>query len=57
VLTGKKRLLTKETVRTAQATVNYDHSKILNVLPAFQFTPVADAIAYTCKSLKEKYNL
>lgn len=56
-LSGRKRLLTKETARTALATVEYDHSKILNALPDFHFTPVADAIDYTCKSLKEKYNL
>ena len=57
MITGKKRLLTKETARTAQATVYYDHGKILNSLPGFHFTPIADTIEYTCKSLKEKYNL
>lgn len=56
-ITGKERLLTKETARTALATVHYDHSKILNALPAFQFTTIAEAIDYTRKSLKEKYNL
>lgn len=57
MITGKKRLLTKETARTAQATVYYDHSKILKALPQFHFTPIADTIELTCKSLKEKYNL
>ncbi len=57
MITGKKRLLTKETARTAQARVYYDHSKILNALPQFHFTSIADTIEYTCKSLKKKYNL
>ena len=57
MITGKKRLLTKETARTAQATVYYNHSKILNALPEFHFTPIANTIDHTCKSLMEKYNL
>ena len=55
--TGKKHLLTKETARTAQATVYFDNSKILNELPGFNFTPVAISIAHTCATLKEKYHL
>jgi nucleoside-diphosphate-sugar epimerase len=55
--TGKKHLLTKETVRTALASVYYDNSKILNELPGFNFTPVALSIADTCATLKEKYHL
>lgn len=56
-LTGKKHLITKETARTAQSTVRFDNSKILNALPAFHFTPVAETINRTCKNLKEKYRL
>lgn len=56
-ITGKKRLLTKETVRTAQSAVKFDNNKILNALPTFQFIPVAETINYTCENLKEKYNL
>ena len=56
-ITGKKHLVTKETARTAQSTVKYDSSKFLNALPPFQFIPVADAINWTCKNLKEKYHL
>ena len=56
-ITGKKHLLTKETARTAQSTVKYDNSKILNALPGFHFIPVADTIKYTCEILKEKYHL
>jgi dihydroflavonol-4-reductase len=56
-ITGKKLLITKETARTAQSTVKYDSKKILNALPAFQFSPVADTISRTCNNLKEKYHL
>jgi nucleoside-diphosphate-sugar epimerase len=56
-ITRKKHLLTKETVRTAQATVKFNNNKILNALPGFRFTPVADSIEYTCATLKEKYHL
>lgn len=55
--TGKKHLLTKETARTAQSAVYFDNSKILSVLPGFNFTPVAISIAHTCATLKEKYHL
>jgi dihydroflavonol-4-reductase len=56
-VTGKKHLITKETARTALATVYFDNSKILNELPGFNFTPVAVSVAHTCATLKEKYNL
>ena len=55
--TGKKHLLTKETARTASATVYFDNSKILNELPGFNFTPIAVSIKHTCATLKEKYHL
>ena len=55
--TGKKRMITKETARSAQAIVYHDHDKILNALPQFHFIPIADTIEYTCKSLKKKYHL
>ena len=54
---GKKPLLTKETVRTAQAKVYFDNSKILKALPRFQFTKIHATIEYTCSKLKEKYSL
>ena len=56
-LTGKKQLLTKETVRTAQSSVKYDATKILQALPEFQFSPIADTIKHSCLSLQEKYHL
>jgi len=55
--TGKKHMLTKETVRTAQAKVYFDNQKILKALPGFQFTKIKDTIEYTCAALKEKYSL
>ena len=55
--TGKKSLLTKETAQTALTTVYFDNSKILNALPRFNFTSIAETIKYTCNTLKEKYHL
>ncbi len=55
--TGKKHLLTKETVRTALAKVYFNNSKILKELPGFHFTKIKDTIEFTCASLKEKYSL
>ena len=55
--TGNKHLLTKETVRTAQAKVYFDNSKILKALPQFQFTKIKETIDFTCTTLKEKYHL
>jgi nucleoside-diphosphate-sugar epimerase len=55
--TGTKHLLTKETVRTAQAKVYFDNSKILKTLPGFQFAKIKDTIEFTCASLKEKHSL
>jgi len=57
MLTGKKQLLTKETARTAQSSVNYDAAKILKALPEFQFSPIADTIKHSCTILQEKYHL
>lgn len=56
-LTGSKSLLTKETARTAQAKVYFDNTKILEALPEFQFTRIEETIEYTCRRLKEKYQL
>lgn len=55
--TGNKSLLTKETAQTALTKVSFDNSKILSALPEFNFTPIAEAIKHTCKTLKEKYHL
>ncbi len=55
--TGKKSLLTKETAQTALTTVQFDNSKILNALPGFHFTPIAETIEHTCETLKKQYHL
>jgi len=56
-LTGKDPLLTKETAKTAQAKVNFNNSKLLKVLPGFQYTALEETITRVCKELKAKYNL
>lgn len=55
--TGKKTLLTKETARTAQAKVYFDNSKVLEALPQFHFTRIEETIEFTCRQMKEKYQL
>lgn len=57
LFTGNKKLLTKETARTAQASVKYDNNKFLKAFSRFYFTPIAKSIAFTCATLKEKYHL
>lgn len=54
---GKKPLLTKESARTSLATVYFDHSKILEFLPEFSFTPIRETIERTCGEMKKKYKL
>ncbi len=55
-MTGKDPLLTKETVRTAQAKVYFDNSKLKNSLKEFQFYPLKETIHHTCLTL-ERINL
>lgn len=57
LLTGKKSLLTKETMHTALTKASFDNSKILSALPGFTFTPVAETIRHTCENLKNQYHL
>lgn len=54
---GKEPLVTRETARTALASVYYDNAKVLKALPGFQFTPVHESIKNTCATLKQKYHL
>lgn len=56
-ISGKKPLLTKESARTSLASVNYDHSKLLDALPGFSFTPISETIERTCGELTKKYKL
>lgn len=55
-LTGKKRLITKETARKSFAKIYYDNSKILAALPDFRFTPIEETIERTCHTLQKKYS-
>lgn len=56
-ITHKAPLLTKETARTAQTTINYDNSKLKFYAPNFVYTPIKDSIERICGELKEKYSL
>ena len=53
-ITGDEPLLTKETAETAQQKVYFDHSKLLNALPGFQFTPLRQTIQDACQYYIEK---
>ena len=53
-ITGEEPLLTKETAETAQQKVYFDHSKLLNALPGFQFTPLRQTIQDACHYYIEK---
>ena len=57
LFTGKTPMITKETAHTAQATICYDNSKLLNRLPGFLYTPVKTSIKHICKKLKEEYGV
>ncbi|CAL1521152.1 NAD-dependent epimerase/dehydratase family protein [Chitinophaga sp. MM2321] len=55
MITGKPPLVTKETARTAQLKVYYDHSKVLSFLPGFSFRPLKQTIAeISAAFIKEK---
>lgn len=54
---GTKHLLTKETVRTAQAKVYFNNQKILNALPGFTFTKIDETISHSCASISKNYRL
>jgi nucleoside-diphosphate-sugar epimerase len=55
--TGSSPLLTKETTLTAQASVYFDNSKLLNALPDFSYTPLEETIYRVAEELRVKYNL
>lgn len=48
-------MLTRETARTAQATVEFDNGKFLRLFPEFSYTPVAQSIADTCKHILKRF--
>lgn len=47
-ITKEEPLLTKETAETAQQKVYFDHSKLLQALPGFQFTSLNQTIQEAC---------
>ncbi|TWI81485.1 nucleoside-diphosphate-sugar epimerase [Lacibacter cauensis] len=53
----KEPLLTKETASTAQVKTFYDASKVQQMLPGFQFTPIDETIERTCNWLNAYYHL
>ena len=57
LLTGKQPLLTKETVRTAQAKVHFDNSKLLKYFPEFKYQPLKNSVTRICNEFKKMYNL
>ncbi|MDE3253665.1 MAG: 3-beta hydroxysteroid dehydrogenase, partial [Bacteroidota bacterium] len=55
LFTGKDPMLTKETAKTAAAKVNFDTTKIKNLLPGFQYLPLETSIQRICGELLKKY--
>jgi len=47
-LTGRRSLITRETARVAHSHTEYDHSKLLQAVSGFHFTPLADTIRRAC---------
>jgi nucleoside-diphosphate-sugar epimerase len=56
-ITGKSPLLTKETARTARASVRFDNSKLLKAFPQFHYRDMHTSIERICTELKKQYNL
>ena len=51
-ISRKDPLLTKETVRTAQARVYFDNNKLKTNLPELKFYPLEETIRHTCDQLR-----
>ncbi len=47
---GKKPLLTKQSARVAQSRTYFEHQKLLQALPGFSFTPLAQSVKQACDS-------
>jgi hypothetical protein len=48
MFSGKKPLLTRQSARVAHSITYFDNSKILQTLPGFRFTPLAQSIRESC---------
>ena len=57
MFTGKEPLLTKETVHTAAAKVQFDNQKLKRFFLNFQYTPIHISLQHICKELVKKHNL
>jgi len=53
---GKDPLITKETARTAMASVNFDNSKLLTYLPGFTYQKLETTVDDTCALFLQKLN-
>lgn len=56
-ITGAEPLVTKETVRTSLHSTRYNNEKLLQALPQFTYTPLAETIQRTCNWLRQYYQL
>ena len=56
-LAKQEPLLTKETARTAQASVRFDNSKFLQHFPEFAYIPIEQSIADTCREFVKRRGL
>ncbi|MEP6677066.1 MAG: NAD-dependent epimerase/dehydratase family protein [Ferruginibacter sp.] len=52
-LNGGDPIITRETVSTALAKVNFDNSKLKKFLPGFEYRPIEETIMETCAMLKK----
>ncbi|HPH90816.1 MAG TPA: NAD-dependent epimerase/dehydratase family protein [Ferruginibacter sp.] len=56
LFSGKDPLVTKETAKTALATVHFDNSKLKKFLPGFTYRTIEETIHYTCSLFQQKLN-
>lgn len=54
--TGADPLLTKETVASAMANIQFDNGKLLQFLPGFTYRTLEDTVKDTCAVLQQKIN-
>jgi hypothetical protein len=48
MFSGKRPLLTQQSARVAQTKTYFEHHKLLQALPHFTFTPLAQSITKAC---------
>ena len=54
-LAKQEPMLTRETSRTAQTSVEFDNGKFLRLFPEFSYIPVQQSIADTCRDLLKRF--